>query len=710
MTQPADTAGPGLDAVLRSLWRRKAIVIGVAVLIPLAAGLASLALPTQYRAAAEVMLTPPPRADADAPERGPAAARTAIASQLEVLTSRELLRRVVAREDLVAEPAFNPSRRTDTTLLDRLGLTGAGDETPPRAVQKRMAVAALRERLTVRREGRARVARVAVAAPDPELAARVANAVAETHIERRRAVRTRRRERATGRLSQTVETLREKVRAAEDAAARHRQATGLAGASATGPAQRELAALTSDLAGARADLAEAEARVSRARKLADADDAAAAARALDSPLIRKLRIRMTELRAEKAELDQRYGPEHPEVRAVAEQLDRLAGRIDAQVARVLQGLRNDAGVARERVASLEAAVARKREQVGARRADRAKLARLERAAETERELFTSFLTRLREADSAANEARPGARLLASAQPPLNPSAPNRTLIVALAFLTALPCGVGLALFVDHRDAGLANLAQLTQATGAPAVALLPRVTGGDRRAPANRMLDRPASAFAEGVQALRTGLDDAGGPRSVMVTSARPREGKSSLALAYGRLLARQGASVVLVEADLRRPGLAAKVRAPETPGVGEVLTGAATADAALRRDADSRLAILPAGTADVEPGDVLAGPQIGELLRGLEARFDHVVVDVPPLVPVADARRLAPLVQGTVMAVRWRATRQGTLDVALQHLAHSGADVRGAVLTRVDRRRHKHFGAGEEVAYARDSRAYYAG
>ncbi|SDG15333.1 capsular exopolysaccharide family [Limimonas halophila] len=710
MAAQADTETSGLDAVLRSLWRRKAIVVGVVVLIPLLAGLGSLAMEARYRAAAEVMLEP--RAGAAEGDRSPGASatRAAIASQVEALTARGLLRRVVERADLLDTPAFNPSLRPETTLLDRLGLNGGSDRTLPKAVQQRRAVAALRERLTVRRQGRSQVARIAVTAPTPELAARVANTVASTYIDRRRALRQRWRERATGQLADTVTDLRGKVRAAEDAVAAYREKTGLTTEPGAGTPSRELAALTSNLASARAALAEAEARVDRAEDRVQGGDAGAAARALDSPLIQKLRIRVTELRAKKAELNQRYAEQHPKLQTVTEQLDRLRSRIDDQVARVVDGLRSEAEVARQRVERLEAAVARKREQVSARQTDAVKLQRLQRAAEAERKLFTSFLARLRKADSAQAAAEPGARVLAEARPPLNPSAPNRTLIVALAVLTALPCGVGLALFVDHRDAGVASLAELEQTTGARAVALLPRVTGADRHVPADHLLDRPASAFAEGVQALHTGLDGAGAPRAVMVTSAQPQEGKSSLALAYGRLLARQGASAVLVEADLRRPGLAQKVRAPETPGVGEVLTGAATPADALRGDPHSALTILPAGAAAAEPGDILASTRVADLIRDLAARFDHVIVDVPPVIPVADARRLAPHVDAAVMAVRWRRTRHTTLNLALHQLAQTGAPIRGAVLTRVDRRRHKHFGAGEEVAYGRESRAYYSG
>lgn len=710
MTHTAEPSASGLDAVLRSLWRRKAIVLAVAVLIPLAVGLATLALDARYHAAAEVMLNPAPRGDAEQEATGPAATRAAIASQVEVLTARDLLRRVVTREQLVADSAFGPGGEDEATLLDRLGLTGSDARELTRAQQRRRAVAALKERLTVRREGRSRVARVGVTAGSPELAARLANAVAETYIDRRRELRERRRDRTSGRLGETVERLRTKVREAEDSVAQYRQKNDLTGETGAGTPGRELAALTSDLAEARADLAEAEARVTRAEELARADDAGASASALDSPLIQKLRVRLTELRAEKAELDQRYGPKHPEMKTVQAQIDRLRARIEEQVARVVAGLRNDAEVARERVTSLEAAVARKREQVSARRADAAKLARLERAAETERELFTSFLTRLREADNAGNSRAAGARLLARAQPPLSPSAPNRPLIVALALLTALPCAAGLALFVDHRDSGLKNLAELEQATGAPAVAQLPKVGRVRGRSPARHALDRPASAFAEGVQGLQTDLDGAGAPRRFLVTSAQPREGKSSLALAYGRLLARRGESAVLVEADLRRPGLAESVRAPEHPGLGEVLTAAAPLDAALHSDPDTGLTVLPAGERVGEPGDVLAGPRVGAVLAELGARFRHVIVDVPPLIPVADARRLAPHVDAVVLAVRWRATRHATLDRAVRQLAHIDAPVRGAALNRVNRRQQKHYGAGEEVAYGRDSRAYYSG
>ena len=697
--------GHGLDALIRALRRRAMLAAGVMVCLPLAVGLISLTLPARFEAAAEVLLIDPGTGDPgeNADRRAPDAVRTALASQVQVLTSRGVLARVVREHELADAPAFAPTHPPAPGWLARLGISAPAPERepPPRAVRRRHAVKALRERVTVRREGRSRVARVAVRAASPERAATLANAVAGAYIARRRADRRAARERATKRLAAKVATQREAVREAEDELTAYRREHGLAGEQGAAAAARELQALSSDLARARAELAEARARAARAQRLRDRDEARAAAAVMDDGLMQKLRLRAVELRAEKAELASEYGPRHPKMKTIDKQLAALTGRLDAHAARIVRAQRNEAAVSARRVTELKRAVEAQREALAERRRAVVEAERLERAAATERELLTSFLTRLREARE-AHTVQPGARVLARAQPPLNPSSPKRALLAGLAGLAAVPCGLGAVLLAERRETGIANLRDLEAATGTPATVVVPRVSATGKPG------TRPLAALHESVTPLVQNLGgDGGHPGRVLITSARPREGKSTLALAYARALAHQAGSVVLVEGDLRQPALASMVRAVETPGVSAALAGTCAVDAAIARDPHSAADLVPAGAGGT-PADLLTPAAIRAVLDELAARYTHVVIDAPPVLPVGDAARLVQHAPTVVLAVRWRGTRPGSVRRALASLNADNPNAAGAALTQVDTRHFHHFGHGEDAAHARDTQSYY--
>jgi Mrp family chromosome partitioning ATPase len=294
------------------------------------------------------------------------------------------------------------------------------------------------------------------------------------------------------------------------------------------------------------------------------------------------------------------------------------------------------------------------------------------------------------------------------------------LILALAVLAALPCGTGAALLRAEMDGGIANRPEAEAATGIPALALLPEVPPLTRaRSPADLVLTRPGGMFAESVQRLAANLAYARPdrrPTRIMVTGADTSEGKSTLALALARLLARRGESVLLVEADLRRPHLRRTLGLRGRTGLAEMLRGEAGPEAAIGLDPRGPLHVLPAGRAAQtrRPGEdvaaLLAGERLPILLDACARHYDRVVIDAPPVLLVHDALRMGALADVAVLALRWGRTRPATAGRAVAELARAGIDVAGLALTRIDSRRYPHDGAGDEVAYGAKARAYYGG
>jgi len=713
-TTPASQDGDGVTALLRVLWRRRATVVGVTALLLLLTALVLARMTPSYSARADIILEPrrPDATGQEAASGPPESDAALIASEIEVVTSRELLARVVQQQGLLRDPEFNAALGVEDGPLVALGLRPPA-EVPPLAKQRLRTVDALRQRLTAQPVGRARVIAVRLRSADPRKAARLANAVAEAYLADRLAARRRAVDGATRALDAKVEELRQRVAAAEAKVAAYRRDSGLVDGPGADVNAQQIAALNTRLVEARARQAEADARLAQAERLLEAGGADSAAEVLESALIGRLRGQESDLRRQRAELATVYGPRHPKMINVAAQIDELRGKIAQEVRRIVQNLRNEAAVAARRTAALRDSLAAREREAAAQQRARVRLRQLEREAAAERELFSSFLGRLKQTSASQGLERPRARILSRATPPASPAAPNVPLILALAFMAALPCGVGAALLQEQFDQGVATLAEAEAVTGLPALALLP--TAGDPRrrgrAPADLVLRRPASAYAEAVRGLHARLlrnDGRPAPRTVMVTSTLAMEGKTSLALALARSRARAGARVLLVEADLRRPSLAETLRLRPAPGLADILSRDLPLARAIRLDPRSDLHVLPAGRATPLAADLLAGERLAALLDAFARSYDLVVLDTPPALPVADAATLGRMVDRTVLVLRWRKTPRASVQLAAKTLREADAEVAGVVLARADPRRLKHDGAGEAAAYGRAARAYH--
>jgi polysaccharide biosynthesis transport protein len=217
--------------------------------------------------------------------------------------------------------------------------------------------------------------------------------------------------------------------------------------------------------------------------------------------------------------------------------------------------------------------------------------------------------------------------------------------------------------------------------------------------------------FGESIRSLYTSILLAPGeapPRTLLVTSSQPKEGKTTIALCLGRMRALSGHATVIVEADLRRPSVHRVLGIPRRPGVTELVMGEAKLADVLVKDADSGAYVIPAGKLAPDPTEILASAQMKELLAELARQFELVVVDSPPLVAVADSRLLAPQVDASVMVVRWAKTNRDVVSLAVKQLQESGGHISGVVLSMVDSRKHARYGFADSAYYHGPVRRYY--
>lgn len=726
-TSPADSARPlELRALWDILWRRKGI-LGISVLLALGAGVVYLKRQVPlYTASAEVMLTG--REETVVNLRGVVEDlnghdRNLASNELRIIASQRLIGQVIDRLRLDRDPEFNaalaPPGRLGTWADDletalRAGMLGTllgperqeivdeADETR----RARLAVeTAFRDRLAVWGVPRTQSIGIAFTSADPVKAALIANTLADLYIVDQLETKFEATQRASAWLSRRIDGLKQKVRSAEAAVEAFKARQSIGPGQGSDVTRQQIAELNARLIAARAARAEAEARFAQVETRARTGGAAAAADVVSSALILTLRTNLSELRRRAAELGQTYGAKHPNMINIRAEIRDAETAIAAEVRKTIEGLKNDVAVARARERTLADGVAELEDRSVTLSRASVELRQLEREAEADRLIYETFLNRFRETSEQEDLQTADARLLARATPPLAPSAPNRRKILAFAGAGGAGLGLGLVILLEMLANTFRAASEVTARTGRPVLSTLPQFGRGRRRR--REVLDyvreKPNSALAEAVRRLRTALflsDIDTPPRVVMVTSSVPGEGKSTTALLLAHMSLQMNKTAIVVDCDIRRPTLS------ETFGIGTgnaggggllpVLEGGIPLEEAVTVDASTGLHVLPTAEAIPQAADVLSSARFRQLVAALRERYDLVILDTPPVLPVSDAAAIGKLADAAIYAVRWNHTPRETAVQGLAALDALGVRIAGCVVTLADQR------AEASYAYAR--------
>lgn len=617
-----------------------------------------------------------------------------VQSEIQLLTSRPLIARLIADLGLAEDPEFNPALRR--SLLGRL--SGKLDGRPGVPDADRIIDRVL-GKLSVYQKGTSRVIAVSFTSINATTAASVANRLAELYIAQQIEQKNSLNSEATKWLSEQIEDLRAKVQSSEAAVETFRSESGLFLTNGSTVPQQQLTDLNSQLSVAEADRAETEAKLENARSLvAEGNAVNSAAAVLQSPLIQSLRQQEVALRADIAQMSETYLPSHPKMISAQANLDDLDRQISKEVDKIIQGLANDARVASARVASLRASLKRLQSHMGTLNQDEVQLRALERDAATNRSLLESFLKRYEEANARAEaDARTAnATIVSRAQVLSEPTFPKRGEAITLAIVAGLFLALIVSVFAEVFSRGFRTAEQVERVTGTPFLGLTPelerRVPGG----PAADVQREPLGLYAEAIRSLQGSVMLARigdrRARTVLITSSQKDEGKTSTAASLARVLAMGGYRTLLVDADMRSPSVHLTLGMPEQAGLSELLTGRASFAQVIRQDFGSYVHILQAGGALPNPTAALASSQMQWVLKALEQAYDFVIIDSPPVMAAADAKVLTKMTDVTVLVTRWSSTSRRVVGRVLKMLSASSGRRVGILLTRVNLRRYRRY------------------
>ena len=706
-----------LAELLLVLRRRRWLFLGCILLGGLC-GLAALSMITPVYDARALLIIEPSTdgaATATVATASQTPDTTSVDSQVQILASRLLARETIAslrlEDDLeLAGTAGEPAGPWSAVTASLWSPTPRLPADP---------VAGFLARLTVGREGKSHVIAVTFRSADGRKAAAIANKLAELYMAGQLARKATASRRQSGRFDEQLAQYRSRLGLAETRLAEFKAASRATRSETLGAEPGEIAGLDAQLVTATVARAARETALERIRPMIQRGDAISASGDLgSSPLLDNLLALKAELLRREAELRGQYGARHPKIQAVAAERVELDSRI-AEERRVLLG-RFEGEVARARAGErlLAEKLADLKGKAVRREAAADRTAELEREVELSRRLYESWLARADAEEHPLAAVDPDSRIISEAVAPAEPSFPKPRLILSLSLTAGLLLGVAAMYVAEVGQRGLRSEREVTQVLGVPTLAMVPRLDGPRRAgiAAQDYVLERPRSRYAEALREILTGLvlrrgegDQEPRGRVVLVTSALPGEGKSTLTLSLARAAAAEGLRVMVVDADLRKPSLHALVGLKQGAGLVEVLRREVPLAEVLATDPRAPLKLLPGSKRLSQPTRLLGQDGIGALLSALRPAFDLVLVDSAPLVAVVDAKLLARLADSVLFLVCWGKTRRDFCELSLRGLRESGAAIAGAVLTQVDLRRHARSGAGDAgFAYARLGE-YYA-
>lgn len=713
---PVRGNGGGAIPVIIQYWqvflRRKWIMIGIIVATLLAGVVITMMVTPKYSASTRIEIARDQKNITNVEGVEPQGGSRDVEfyqTQYSLLRARSLAQRVARTMRLSTNDAFfaangikSESSTTFATAAPNRAMS-RGD----RAAREEQAVGLLLRGIAISEVRGSALVDIKYTSASPEISAAVANAWAEQFIQqsmdRRFASTADARRFLEGRLAE----LRARLETSERDLVNYAAQKGIVALNRTTDADgrttvnrtlaaSDLEALNTALNAATADRVAAESRAN------SGGGSGASAEALGNQTIATLRQRRAEVAAEYARILVQFEPEYPSARALSQQLAVLDRSIAREEARVSSSRSTEYREAAQREAGLRARVNALRGQVDAQQRDSIQYNIYQRESDTNRQLYDGMLQRYKEI-GVAGVGSNNISIVDPAQVPSAPSSPNLPFNIALALLAGLGLAALATFALEQIDEGLRDPAQVPNLLNMPLLGSIPDISED----PLLEVADAK-SHISEAYLSIRSSLafsTDHGVPRTVLVTSTRPAEGKSTSSYALAMVLGRTGKKVLLIDADMRSPSGHGFFGASNDVGLSNFLAGDNDIDHLLKETSFKGLTFMAAGPMPPSAAELLSGNRMELLLQELMKSFDHIIVDAPPILGLADAPLLSRTVEGCIIVIEAGGVPIRGIKGSIERLQAAQAHLLGAVVTKV-RRNQAGYGYGYGYGYG-DGLAY---
>jgi succinoglycan biosynthesis transport protein ExoP len=648
-----------------------------------------------------------------------------VESEVQVLGSENIALAVIDDLKLANDPEF-----IGTGNGPLVGLLSAifGMDDDARSLsdlqRKRIAIKVLRDNLSVRRIGLSYVLEISYRSPDPAKAAQIANAVADAYINDQLNTKYQAARRASIWLQERIAELRNQSNVAARAVQDYKEKNNIVDTGNHGLlSDLQVQETNTQMIAAQAATAEAKARLDRIEEVlkspAPGEALGTVTDTLKNEVINKLRQRYLDDTEHVAKFTAMMGANHLAVVNLKNEMALLQASMVDELQRIAQTYKSDYEIAKAREESTRASLGKQIQEAGASGQAQVDLKELEAASQTYHTIFENFLQKYTEAVQQQSFPISDARVITPASRPNFKSYPKTTLIALLGLLVGIGAGLLNALVLRNFDRAIRRPRDVEERLGLECLGMVPFIETRQRKTTSHgpkllqaverlmtvpvkdsppeadldltrKVLDDPFSHFSEGLRSIKTGLDILALTRPIKtlgVISATPGEGKSTIAVNLANLFAAGGRSTLLIDGDLRNPQLSRLLSPDAKGGLVELIAGKIAFTKAMRAIPQSTLRFIPTVLQQriANTADLLASPQMRTVLGEVQNVFDQVVIDLPPLGPISDARAMSPLIDAFIVVANWGHTRFEVLEDAIANFGIAADKVVGVILNKVD-------------------------
>lgn len=671
---------------------------------------------------------------------------SSVISEVELLKSKAIAYAVVDKLDLAEDPAFLAQQKESLARAAIGSIVSLGraihilDPAPATEEsienRRRRAVGIVEQNMSVARVGRSYVLSLYYTSPSPEMAAKVASTFADVYMVDKLNSKFEATRRTSDWLQERIADLGKLATDSDLAVQMFREKKGLVTSDGKLVSDQQLSELNSALIVARSDTAQARARLERIRAiLAKGNSEGIVSEVLQSPISNDLRAKYLLASKLEADIVSRFGEDHYQAVRLRQEMAEYQRLMFTELGRIAESYESELGVAEARARELSSSVTQAENVATEANKNQVQLRELERQADAYRKLHETFLQRYHESVQEQSFPATEARIIERAEVPTAPSHPQKSLIVALAGFLGAIFGTGVGAIREVRDRFFRTAEQVREELGIEYLGSAPiipsrkvtRTISDDQKDREDSVREiqslnsiteyatsNPMSMFAETLRSSKIAIDLAAMNdirKIIGFISALPGEGKSTVAINFASLLASQGTKVVLIDADLRNPGSTRLLGSEAEVGLVDVVMDNVPIERALLTDPKTGLAFLPSVIKRRIPNsaDLLASPAMTALLNKLTKQYEYVVIDLPPLGPVVDARAIASRISSFVLVVEWGRTSRRMVKSALLTETEITGKCVGAVLNKVDTKQLKLYRAygSSEYYYSRYNNYY---
>ena len=556
--------------------------------------------------------------------------------------------------------------------------------------------------LNVKGQKKSQIINISYESPDAKLSALIANAIGQAYIEKGLDAKLELNQNAAKWLNNRLSGLRQKLETSENALRHYQQKESMVNTkSFASIASGKLGGITEALIKAQARRAEAEIRYQQVKDIKKSGkNLSALPIVLQNKFIQTLKAGQAKLARQVSELSERYGYKHPKMIAAKADLAIANRRLKEEVTKVIDGVYRDYEVAVANVNQLKNLSQQTQAEARGDQGKTFELAKLERDVATNRQLFEVFMTRFKETSMTGDNGVTNVSIVDFARPALSPSKPKKELIVAAAIFMGLFMGVLLAFLLESLENTFRIPEDVEHKLGLPLLGILPLLSldnKADISPERYAFAGNSSSVFIEALNNIRTGVMFANidAPvKMIMVTSSVADEGKTTLSVNLSLTFSHTG-KTLLIDGDLRKQQFSKNIlRQKKTAGLAELAAGEVSLDECIVADKQvDNLYYMSSGLATPKPLELLSSKKFADLLQQLREKFDHIIIDSAPILPVSDSLVLGHLVDEVILVVKADSTTHKMARDAVKRLATAHAQPLGVVLQQADFEKMEHYG-----------------